>query len=154
MFFSKAIAGMAGTTLLAGALVFHEGVITVNVREKRADGDHIRFFVPAMVVSYGMGLAPEKEIRRATRHAREFLPAARIGMQELAKCPDTVLVEVRDRDEHVRIEKRGGRLLIDVDSRKEEVRVGVPIQTVVSAIKELETVSVRAQADTNRVDRD
>jgi len=152
MFFTKAIAGMAGTTLLAGAMVFHEGVITVNVREKRVDGNHVRFFVPATVVSYGMGLAPEDQIRRATRHAHEYLPAARIAMQELAKCPDTVLVEVRDRGEHVRIEKRGGRLLVDVDSRSEEVHVGVPIQTVVSAIKELETASARPQTD--KVDRD
>jgi hypothetical protein len=75
-------------------------------------------------------------------------------MQQLAKVPDTVLVEVRDRDEHVRIEKRGGRILVDVDSPREEVHVGVPIQTVVSAIKELETASVRAQADTGKADRD
>ena len=152
MFFSKAIAGMAGTTLMAGALVFHEGVITVNVREKRADGDHIRFFVPATVVSVGMGLAPEEHIRRATRHAHEYLPAARIAMQELAKCPDTVLVEVQDRHEHVRIEKRGGRLLVDVDSSSEEVHVGVPIQTVVSVIKELESSAVREK--TERIVRD
>lgn len=148
MFFSKAIAGMAGTTLLAGALVFHEGVITVNVREKRADGDHIRFLVPATVVSYGMGLAPEEHIRRATRHAHEYLPAARIAMQELAKCPDTVLVEVKERrGEHVRIEKRGGRLLVDVDSDKEEVHVGVPIQTVVSVLRELEVTAVREKTE-------
>ncbi len=152
MFFSKAIAGMAGTTLLAGALVFHEGVITVNVREKRADGGHIRFFVPATVVSYGMGLAPEEHIRRATRHAHEYLPAARIALHELAKCPDTVLVEVKDRHEHVRIEKRGGRLLVDVDSSSEEVHVGVPIQTVVTVIKELETAAVREK--TERIVRD
>lgn len=147
MFFSKAIAGMAGTTLLAGALVFHEGVITVNVREKRADGDHIRFFVPATVASFGVGLVPEQHIRRATRHAHEYLPAARIAMQELAKCPDTVLVEVKERDEHVRIEKRGGRLLVDVDSRSEEVHVGVPIQTVVSVLKELESSAVREKTE-------
>jgi len=146
MFFTKAIAGMAGTTLLAGALVFHEGVITVNVREKRADGDHVRFFVPATVVSYGMGLAPEEQIRRATRHAHEYLPVARIALQELAKCPDSVLVEVKDRDEHVLIEKRGGRLLVNVDSRSEEVHVGVPIQTVVSVIKELESSAAREKA--------
>jgi hypothetical protein len=147
MFFSKAIAGMAGTTLLAGALIFHQGVITVNVQEKRPDGDHVHFFVPATVVSYGMALAPEEQIRHATRHAREYLPAARIAMQELAKCPDTVLVEVQDNDEHVRIEKRGGRLLVDVNSPKEEVHVGVPIQTVVSVIKDVEAAAARDKAD-------
>ena len=154
MFFSKAIAGMAGTTLLAGALVFHEGVITVNVREKKVDGDHIRFFVPATVASFGAGLVPERHLRHATRHAEQYLPAVRIGFQELAKCPDTVLVEVQDRDEHVRIEKRGGRLLVDVDSRTEEVHVGVPIQTVVSVLKELEISAARQTSSAVADDRD
>ena len=71
------------------------------------------------------------------------MPVARLALQELAKCPDTVLVEVKDRDEHVRIEKRGGRLLVDVDSHSEEVHVGVPIQTVVSVLKELEVRAAR-----------
>lgn len=143
MILGKLMAGMAGTTLLAGALVFHEGVITVNVREKRPGGDHVHFFVPATIVPLGMSLAPRDKLAHATHHAREFLPAMRIGAQELAKCPDTVLVEVIDQrgQEHVRIEKRGGRILIDVDSPREEVHLAVPLQTVVGAIKDLEAAS-------------
>jgi hypothetical protein len=136
--FAKAIAGLAGTTLMAGALVMHEGVITVNVREKWPDGSHVRLFVPATVVGLGMSLAPKSKIEHATRHARKYLPLARIGAEELAKCPDFVLVEVKDRDEHVRIQKVGGRLLVDVDSPREEVHVAVPLKTVISALRDLE----------------
>jgi hypothetical protein len=136
--FAKAIAGLAGTTLMAGALVMHEGVITVNVREKRPDGSHVRLFVPATVIGLGMSLAPKDKIEHATRHARKFLPLARIGAEELAKCPDFVLVEVHDRDEHVRIQKVGGRLLVDVHSPREEVHVAVPLRTVISALRDLE----------------
>jgi hypothetical protein len=41
---------------------------------------------------------------------------------------------------------------VDVDSDREEVHVGVPIQTVVSVIKELESAAVREK--TQRIDRD
>jgi hypothetical protein len=142
MLFAKAIAGFAGTTLIAGALVMHEGVISVNVREKRPDGNHVRFFVPATVVGVGMALAPKEKIERATRHARKYLPIARIGAEELAKCPDFVLVEVHDRDEHVRIQKLGRRILVDVDSPREEVHVAVSLRTIISALRDLEATGL------------
>lgn len=62
-----------------------------------------------------------------------------MAAQELAKCPDTVLVEVKDGREHVRVEKRGGRLLVDVDSPREEVHISLPLRTVVSVIREIES---------------
>jgi hypothetical protein len=141
--FTKAIAGLAGTTLVACALVMHEGVISVNVREKHRDGNHVRFFVPATVVGLGMAVAPKERIEHATRHARKYLPIARIGAEELAKCPDFVLVEVHDRDEHVRIQKLGGRILVDVDSAREEVHVAVPIRTIISALRDLEAAGTK-----------
>jgi hypothetical protein len=138
MIFAKAIAGLSGTTLLAGALVFHEGLISVDVRKKKVDGSHVRLYVPATVVSLGMMAVPQEKLEQATRQAVQFLPAARIGVEELAKCPDAVLVEVRERDEHVRIEKRGGRLIVAVDSPSEEVHVAVPLQTIGNALREIE----------------
>ena len=138
MILAKAISGLMGTTLVAGALVLHEGIISVSVREKGKDGSHVRLYVPGALVSAGVALAPEEHLRRATQEARQYLPAIRAGVEQLAKCPDTVLVEVQERDERVRIEKRGGRLLIDVDSPREEVHLGVPITTVISIIREIE----------------
>ena len=69
---AKAALGLGATMVMAGAYVFHEGVIRVDVDEHREGGSHVHFWVPATVVSVGMHFAPKDQVNRVTEEARPF----------------------------------------------------------------------------------
>lgn len=140
----KVMSGTVGTITLAGALLFHQGVVDVKVQEKRADGTNIRLILPAAILPMAVMAVPDDKIRRHAAQLRQVLPALRIAAQELAKCPDTVLVEVQDAREHVRIEKVGGSLVIDVKSPSEDVHISVPLETLDSILSQVQSASARS----------
>jgi len=134
----KVMLGVLGTTVLAGVYVAQQGVVRVRVVEKSEGGDRVNLYVPAAVISVAMKLAPEERIREAIERAKEWLPAVRIASKELARLPDTELVEVRDRREHVRIRTRDGYLEIDVESDREDVNISVPLKMIEKVAQELQ----------------
>ena len=136
--FGKVMLGVVGTTVLAGVYVAQQGVVRVRVVEKRKGGDHVNLFVPAAAVPVALKLAPEESLREATERVKEWLPALRIASQELARLPDTELVEVRDTREHVRIRTVDGKLEINVESDREDVHVSVPLKMLERVAQELE----------------
>lgn len=132
--FAKVMMGALYATLIGGAVLFHQGAITVNVKEKKPDGDHVFIVAPATLASWGVRLIPERHLPRLPREARESLPAILAGARELERLPDFVLVEVESPREHVKVQKRGDCLVIDVDSDDETVHLSVPIRTVLDTL--------------------
>lgn len=130
MILAKLAVGAVGTIVVTGALAFSEGVITVKVQEKRRDGDHVRLYLPAGAATLAAKLVPDSRLDCLPRQARELLPALEVAAAELARMPDTLFVEAEDGDEHVRIETRAGRLIIDVTSPREDVYIAVPLRTI------------------------
>lgn len=128
---------LTGTLVVAG-IVADAGFIGVRVHEKKPDGTNLRLYVPAILVPLGVRIAPERDLERAMSHAREFLPAMRVAAEELERIPDGPLVEVDSAREHVLIAKRGGSLVVDVDSDRETVHVSVPLRTVRNLARDLE----------------
>jgi hypothetical protein len=128
---------LTGTLVLAG-IVADAGFIGVRVQEKKPGGTNLRLYVPAVLVPLGLRLAPERELERAMSQAREFLPAMRIAAEELERIPDGLLVEVSSPREHVLIVKRGGSLVVDVDSDRETVHVTLPLKIVRNLARDLE----------------
>jgi len=141
MIAAKLALGTLGTLTLAGAYVFHEGVIRVAVDEHKGgqNESHVHFFVPAAAVPLALHVVPEDRIRQAEERLRPLLPAIIIASRELGRLPDADLVEVRDAREHVQIRVRGGKLLIDVESPRETVHLSVPLRTVNEVARELES---------------
>lgn len=137
--FAKFMTGMLYTTLIGGAVLFHEGAVTVNVQEKRPDGEHIVVFAPAAIVPWAIALAPEEHTNfgHLPPEARQAIPALAAATDKLRDMPDFVMVEVQSPREHVRIEKLGGSLVINVDSEKETVYVSVPLRAARHALEEL-----------------
>ena len=135
---AKFMTGLFYTTLVGGAVLFHEGAITVNVQEKRPKGDHVYVLAPATLVSWGVKFVPAEHLRRMPEEVRQSLPAVVAAVGELEKIPDTVLVEVTSPREHVKVEKRGDRLIVDVDSDRETVHVSLPLRAVRHAVAELQ----------------
>jgi len=130
----KILLGMTLTT----AVVLKDGIIEVNVQEKRDGGSHVHLYVPATVATVGVHLAPEERLREHLRHSREHLALAHIALRELEKVPDAVLVEVDSPREHVRVQTLHGSFLVDVDDAGETVHVAVPIRAARKVIEDLE----------------
>jgi len=136
---AKVALGLGATMGTAGAYVFHEGVIRVDVDEHRAGGSHVHFWVPATVVSVGMHLAPKEQLNHVTEEARPFLPVLREVAKELEKYPNVELVDVTDARDHVRVAMEGGKLRIDaVTGDGDVVHVSVPARLLCDVADELE----------------
>jgi len=136
---AKAALGLGATMAMAGVYVFHEGVIRVDVDERRAGGSHVHFWVPATVVSVGMHLAPKDQLNHVTEKARPLLPVLREVSKELEKYPNVEFVDVTDARDHVRVAMVDGKLQIDaVSGDGDVVHLSVPARVLCDVADELE----------------
>lgn len=136
---AKVALGLGATAAMAGAYVFHEGVIRVDVDEQRAGGSHVHFWVPATVVTSAMHFVPGDKLRDAEQQMRPYLPVLREVSKELEKYPNMELVDVSGQDNHVRVAMVNGKLGIDAESEDGDVvHVSVPAQVLQEVADELE----------------
>jgi hypothetical protein len=119
---------------LVGA-TYRTAFIDVTVRER--DGLDLSLKIPALMVHSAIYLAPSEVLAEIPEEADEWLPLAVAAQKELAKLPDCTLVEVSDRHDRVRIAKEKGRIIVEVRSRDEEVRVAVPLRTLSVALSRI-----------------
>jgi len=123
--------------VIGGALVYNEGAVRVDVREKIRSGKHIYLVVPAAVLPAAARLVPRDKLEDARREVGPWLPTIKVASTELARCPDGPLVEVDSNRDHVRIHKQGGSLFIDVDSEEETVHVSFPLEAAADTLSQL-----------------
>jgi hypothetical protein len=138
MLLAKAALGLGGTIVLAGAYTMREGVIRVDVDEYRVGGSHVHLWFPAAAVPMAMHFVPSKHMRHVSEQAREALPVIHAIVKELKKYPDADFLEVVDRDQHVRMRTRGGKLQIDVDAPDQKVHVLCPLSAIEDVTSQLE----------------
>ncbi len=129
--------GAAAMMLMTGAFVYHVGAVWIDVREKKPGGEHIRLVVPAIVAPVAAMMVPKAKLQEAPRELQQWLPTIEAATEELSRCPDTVLVQVESRKEHVKIAKVGDHLVIDADDPGETVHVSFPIRAVVYTARQL-----------------
>ena len=134
---------LAATTVgVSVAAVYRAGSIAVEIQED--DGQQIRVAVPAGLVRVAVWLTPVSVFEpMMVEEIRPLWPAFRAGWRELVSAPDCVLLEVRDRNDRVRIEKRGGEILIQVESSGSTIRVAVPLTAVGPLLTKLERAGAR-----------
>lgn len=139
MILGKIALGVGGTVVLASAWLVSDGLVRVSVNEmpEAAHPTHINVIVPAALVPAALHFVPNHALREAVERAGPWMPAAQAACEELAKLPDTELVEVRDNREHVRIRTEDGRLVIDVESPRENVHVSFPLRTAWKVAREI-----------------
>jgi len=133
----KIALGLAGTAVAGVGLLCSEGMIQVNVVEKRPEGHHIRIMAPALLVPIGMHFAPKENIAEASAEIQPWLPTIRAALAQLRECDDFAFVEVKEPGQQVRVAKSGGSLVVDVNSEEESVHVSAPIRAMSSAVEEL-----------------
>ena len=138
IFLAKAALGLGATMAVAGAYVFHEGVIRADFDENRRGGSHVHFWVPATTVSAGLRLAPRHCLEGAATKARPFLPLLREISKELEKYPNGEFVEAQDLSGRVRVAMVNGKLEIDAVGDDQVVHVRVPAETIRNVADRLE----------------
>lgn len=133
------VVGSVGAVAFAAHAVTTMPMIEVSVQEHGASPVSFHVSVPAAAVGAGLAVAPHvipddvwQEARGELDAELEELPAEwRDSSAELIRAlrdlPDAVLVEVDDRHDHVRVEKRGSDLRVTVRSSDADVDVTVPI---------------------------
>ena len=130
---------IVGVALLTGLVAYSEGAVIVYVHEKKPEGHRIWVPAPALLVDLGVRFVPEERLRDALQDLRPWLPAIEAAGHELERSPDGLLVEVKDRTDHVMVSKCGDVLRVDVDSETETVHVSVPISLIESVAERLGT---------------
>jgi hypothetical protein len=128
---------MAGVTLFLGLVAYSQGAMIVYVRQKNPDRFPIFLPIPALLVTETVGFIPPRELRKASRDLRQWLPAIQAASRELQQVPDGVLVEVTNPRERVLISKQGDDLLINVDDEAETVRLSFPVNSLSSIAERL-----------------
>jgi hypothetical protein len=86
--------------------------------------------MPAILLHLAIALTPDEVIEEFAHELEPAWPTVQAAARELDRAPDFVLLEVRSANEHVRIEKLNGRLVVLVQSDAELVRVAVPVGTM------------------------
>jgi len=142
VFLAKLGIGVLGTALVGGAALSSEGFIHVTVQEKHPDGTHLTLLVPAVLAPVTLRFVPGEQLAQASADLRPYLPAIDAAVPALEDCPDGVLVEVTDPDEHVTIEKNGNSIVVDVNDHEDVVHVSVPLGAAQRAIHEIARANV------------
>ncbi|MFZ0820659.1 MAG: hypothetical protein WAM91_11365 [Candidatus Acidiferrales bacterium] len=136
---AKIAMGFLVVTGMGTAYICQDGFVHVRVEESREGGKNVHLILPAELGPLAAHLVPLGHLRNAERDFRAALPALHITAAELAKLPDTLLVEVMDQKDHVRIAKVGDGLDIDSESPEEHVHVWVPLRAIYDTADALES---------------
>jgi hypothetical protein len=141
------IAIFAGVILLVSGAAYatwraftSHGLITVDVAEKSMAGNRVRIVLPGVLLRAGtcaLSLAPEHELARIRRDLDDVMPMMQAVVEELEAMPDMTIVRVESERESVRIGKKDGHLVIDVETDDEDVHVAVPIGAVGEVLRAL-----------------
>jgi len=130
------VIGLAALGVLV-LLLYAPGAAHVRVEEKNP-GTNLRLYLPAVLFPLGLKLVPDAELARVAKDVRRLLAGIRIAAEELRHCPDGPLVLVEGADGRVSVEKRGGKLVVEVEESDQSVYVSFPLRFVGPIIRELE----------------
>ncbi|MGH9685100.1 MAG: hypothetical protein ACRD4S_15990 [Candidatus Acidiferrales bacterium] len=145
MILGKIVLGMAGTALAGAGLLCSEGLVQVNVRETQPEAHHIYVVAPAMLMPIAMRFVPRNDLTDASQQIQPYMPVIRAAMDGLRDTDDVTLVEVKDSNENVRVDKRGGNVVVDVKDENDTVHVSVPIRAISSTLEQLSAATQPAQ---------
>ena len=131
---------MSVVTLMSGAAFLAAGGVAVC----RVESPEVNLFIPipTQLVDAGLVVAsvamPEDKRAEARGHIEPWLPMIETVTRKLAEVPDgTVLVSVESDGETVLIQRRHGRLSVDVDADDADVHVSIPARSVKRIVSQL-----------------
>ena len=133
----KIALGITGTMLAGLGVVCSEGLVEVNVVERQPEVHHVYVLAPAMLMPIAAHFVPRHKMGEAAHQLRPYMPTIRAALNQLRECDDFVLVDVKDREQHVEIQKLDGSFVVDVKDQNETVHVSTPIRAISSTLEQL-----------------
>ena len=124
----KIALGITGTMLAGVGAICSQGMIEVNVVERQPEVHHVYVIAPAMLVPIVTHFIPRHDLGDASQQLRPYMPTIRAALDQLQETEDFVMVDVKDRKQHVEVQKIGGSLVIDVKDENETVHVETPLE--------------------------
>jgi|SRR5687768_17164995 hypothetical protein len=129
------------TMVSAGVFLATGGVAVCQVATEEVD---LTIPIPTHLIDAALVTArfalPRQELDSVRREIEPWGPMIEAAGRELADLPEgTVLVTVETAAETVRIERRGGRLRIDVDAADAEVHVSLPARSIQRIARQVST---------------
>ena len=131
---------MSVATLVSGVVFLAAGGVAMcRVATPELD---LTIAIPTHLIDAGLAAArlamPDREWAEVRREVEPWLPLIEATTRELADLPNgTVLVSVATSEENVSVERRGGRLRVDVDAQDAEVHVSLPARSVKRIARQL-----------------
>lgn len=123
--------------LMVGGVVMNSSILLVDVH---TDDVRIVVPVPLSLAQVVLAFAPDEAKYVRVPEIAGYLPYLDRIVEELRAAPDTLLVEVLDGGDHVKIFKRGDVLRVEVDERRDKmVRVSVPLAAVAAMVDAYDT---------------
>ena len=129
------VGGSAGAT----AYAWHRaGSVRIAIHETGPGGSDVTMRLPGLLVNTAIALCPVPTDPKFKERLVEFAPMLHAVAGRLKTLPDAVLVDVKNDEGTVRIEKSGTDLLIRVLSETERVEIAVPVESVRQLMEKLE----------------
>ena len=128
--------------LLIGAVYAWGGVMTVSVEDR---DENFSLYLPMPVAVLDAAVATtdwvldEEELLQihADLDLGEWGPMVRELLEELDDCPDFTLVEVKEDDVWVRVRKKRGKLVVEVEEPSTSIKVSVPTRSIRRTVSRL-----------------
>lgn len=133
------IAGVVAVSWAAFDVMRDAETIQIQVADRF---DSVHFAVPALFPSIVLNdiLWVKSHRPFGVHHEMEdWGPAVLVAMRELEAYDDVPLLEIRDGRDHVRIEKRGERVVVEVLAPHESVRVSMPLRLLRRTLERYES---------------
>jgi hypothetical protein len=125
---------MKTVLVVIGSLILFAGVtlaalpwVVVDVRQTEPEAFYISIPLPLTLARAALLFVDEDDARIEIPELARFITEAEQIVRLLADAPDAELVRISGRHEEVIVAKVGDNLVIDVETRGEEVHVRVPL---------------------------
>ncbi len=122
-----------GVVTMFGVAIHHAGFIVIDVQDK-VKGDRVFAPVPMLFVNLALDVVPDQRLARWSSRFQDKGEWLEAVTRELNECPDGTFVEVENRREQVSVAKKGGNIVVDVNSRDKEVHLRFPIRSTAKAV--------------------
>jgi len=130
---------LLGGTAGATAYAWHRaGSVRIAIHETGPGGSDLSMRLPGLLVNTAIALCPVPTDPKFRARLVEIAPMLRAVAGRLKTLPDAVLVDVKNDEGTVRIEKSGAELLIRVLSEAERVEIAIPLDSVRRLMEKLE----------------
>jgi hypothetical protein len=143
----RILVGIAATLIVltlaagvaAGIYVKNAGMVVVQVAER--GGDNINLKIPAAALELASWCIPDAVFGCVNGHMAPWLPTLDPVFDQLRSLPDFVMVDVVSPREKVRIETRGGRLVVRAVSPGDQIHLSIPIRIAGKIMHRIERLS-------------